>query len=57
LLANDGCKLWTMARVYSKDDAGPAAFDVKLGISTGRHSPECDPTAIMVRNVLTDLLS
>jgi len=50
LLANDGCKLWTMARVYSKDDAGPAAFDVKLGISTGRHSPECDPTAIMVRN-------
>ena len=29
-------------------DAGPPAFDVKLTMATGRHSPECDPRTIKV---------
>lgn len=35
-----------MARVT--EDSGPGAFGVKLGISTGRNSPEGDPQTIMV---------
>ena len=41
-----------MARVAA-DDAGPSAFDVKLSISTGRHSPEGDAQTVKVSKYIS----
>ena len=37
-----------MAARTSSSDVGPSAFEIKLGISTGRNSPDCDPETIVV---------
>jgi hypothetical protein len=37
-----------MAARSSSSDVGPSAFEIKLGINTGRNSPDCDPETIVV---------
>ena len=36
----------------SHDDAGPSAFEIKLGINAGRHSPDSESKTVMVRVTL-----